>query len=73
MGREYPDTCTHEVNVSLPGQVHRGVLRDGTAVAVKIQYPGVADSIDSDIDNLMMVLKVTGMVPPGLYVLNQIE
>eukprot|EP00041_Stephanoeca_diplocostata_P031046 m.957066 g.957066 ORF g.957066 m.957066 type:complete len:643 (+) comp23876_c0_seq10:221-2149(+) len=50
------------------GQVHRGVLHDGTAVAVKIQYPGVAESIDSDIDNLMMVLKVTGMVPPGLYV-----
>ncbi len=30
------------------GQVHRGVLR-GQAVAVKIQYPGIADSIDSDL------------------------
>lgn len=31
------------------GQVHRARLKDGTKVAVKIQYPGVRDSIDSDL------------------------
>ena len=34
------------------GQVHRAVARDGREVAVKLQYPGVAESIDSDVDNV---------------------
>lgn len=33
------------------GQVHKAVLRDGREVAVKVQYPGVADAIGSDLDN----------------------
>ncbi|XP_031559733.1 atypical kinase COQ8B, mitochondrial-like [Actinia tenebrosa] len=49
------------------GQVHRGVLHDGRQVAIKIQYPGVAQSIDSDIDNLMTVLKMTKLAPEELY------
>ncbi|KAJ7330689.1 Atypical kinase coq8b, mitochondrial [Desmophyllum pertusum] len=43
------------------GQVHRGVLKDGRPVAIKIQYPGVGESIDSDINNLMTVLKVSNL------------
>ena len=39
------------------GQVHQGKTHDGEDVAVKIQYPGVAESINSDIDNLMMLLR----------------
>lgn len=34
------------------GQVHRGRLHDGTAVAIKIQYPGVADAVRADLANL---------------------
>lgn len=34
------------------GQVHYGKLEDGREVAIKIQYPGVAKGIESDIDNL---------------------
>ncbi|MEM6295735.1 MAG: AarF/ABC1/UbiB kinase family protein [Myxococcota bacterium] len=34
------------------GQVHRGTLHDGTAVAVKIQYPGIADAMRADLANL---------------------
>lgn len=49
------------------GQVHQGVLRDGTEVAVKIQYPGVAQSIQSDIQNLLAVLKMSVAVPEGLF------
>ena len=50
------------------GQVHRAILRDGTEVAVKVQYPGVAKSIDSDIRNLMTLMKVLAFLPEGLFV-----
>ncbi|KAK6182219.1 hypothetical protein SNE40_009949 [Patella caerulea] len=50
------------------GQVHKGVLYDGREVAVKIQYPGVAKSIDSDINNLMSVLNVWQILPEGMYI-----
>ncbi|XP_047645759.1 atypical kinase COQ8B, mitochondrial isoform X3 [Phacochoerus africanus] len=49
------------------GQVHQGVLRDGTEVAVKIQYPGVAQSIQSDVQNLLAVLKMSVALPEGLF------
>lgn len=38
------------------GQVHRAVLRDGRAVAVKIQYPGVAQAIRDDLANTELLL-----------------
>jgi len=50
------------------GQVHRARLHDGRWVAMKIQYPGVARSIDSDIDNLMRIARLTDILPRGLYV-----
>ena len=34
------------------GQVHKATLKDGREIAVKVQYPGVAESIDSDLANL---------------------
>ncbi|XP_027711143.1 atypical kinase COQ8B, mitochondrial isoform X2 [Vombatus ursinus] len=49
------------------GQVHQGVLQDGTEVAVKIQYPGVAQSIQSDVENLLAVLKMSVTLPEGLF------
>ncbi|MDP7112522.1 MAG: AarF/UbiB family protein, partial [Myxococcota bacterium] len=33
------------------GQVYRGALHDGTEVAIKVQYPGIAEAIRSDLDN----------------------
>lgn len=50
------------------GQVHRAQLHDGRWVAMKIQYPGVAKSINSDIDNLMRLARLTDILPRGLYV-----
>lgn len=41
-------------------QVHRAVLLDGREVAVKVQYPGVATSIESDVNNLIALLNYTG-------------
>ncbi|UYV70451.1 ADCK3 [Cordylochernes scorpioides] len=52
------------------GQVHRGELPDGRVVAVKIQYPGVAEGIESDISNLATVLKTWNILPRGFYMEN---
>lgn len=49
------------------GQVHKAVTKDGLEVAMKIQYPGVADSIDSDIDNVKLLLDYTNLIPKGLF------
>ncbi|KAJ5166388.1 Protein ABC1 [Penicillium canariense] len=50
------------------GQVHAAVLkRTGKPVAVKVQYPGVADSIDSDLSNLSILLTASRLLPRGLY------
>ena len=45
------------------GQVHRATLKDGRQLAIKVQYPGVRESIDSDIDNVMNLLKLSGVLP----------
>ncbi|KAI8901531.1 ABC1 family-domain-containing protein [Globomyces pollinis-pini] len=55
------------------GQVHQATFLDGTNVAIKIQYPGVADSIDSDLDNLVMLLSLGNFLPKGLYLENTIN
>jgi len=50
------------------GQVHKAVLKsNGQAVAVKIQYPGVASSIDSDLNNLSVLLTASRLLPRGLF------
>jgi aarF domain-containing kinase len=49
------------------GQVHTAVTEDLTPVVVKIQYPGVADSIDSDLNNLLMFLTASSLLPAGLF------
>ncbi|XP_045784462.1 atypical kinase COQ8B, mitochondrial isoform X2 [Maniola jurtina] len=55
------------------GQVHLAVLHSGQEVAMKVQYPGVAKGIDSDIDNLVGVLKVWNMFPKGMFIDNVVE
>ena len=50
------------------GQVHGAVLKKaGQPVAVKVQYPGVADSIDSDLNNLSILLTASRLLPRGMY------
>lgn len=49
------------------GQVHGATLKDGRRVAVKVQYPGVADSISSDLNNLSLLLTASRLLPKGLY------
>uniref|UniRef100_A0AAQ5XNF7 Atypical kinase COQ8A, mitochondrial n=1 Tax=Amphiprion ocellaris TaxID=80972 RepID=A0AAQ5XNF7_AMPOC len=49
------------------GQVHLARLKDGREVAMKIQYPGVAKSIDSDVNNIMTALSLSNALPRGLF------
>ena len=61
------------------GQVHHATIRDNKDdqiihnVVVKVQYPGVAQSIESDLRNLTMLIKMTGMAPKGLFLDNVIR
>jgi predicted unusual protein kinase regulating ubiquinone biosynthesis (AarF/ABC1/UbiB family) len=50
------------------GQVHRAELPDGRVMAIKVQYPGVARSIDADVDNVATLLKMSGLLPASLDV-----
>ena len=45
------------------GQVHTAVAGDGRELALKVQYPGVAHSINSDVNNLAAVLRLTRILP----------
>lgn len=48
------------------GQVHRAQLKDGRTVAVKVQYPGIAEAIHADMRNLRLGLKLLSVVAPGI-------
>ena len=48
------------------GQVHRAETRDGRHLAIKIQFPGVRESIDSDLDNLSFLGRTLGLAPTGV-------
>ena len=48
------------------GQVHKAVLPDGRRVAVKIQYPGVAEAIAADMQNAGLILRMAKALAPGL-------
>ena len=47
------------------GQVHRAQLKDGRDLAIKVQYPGVAQSIDSDVANVGVLMRMSGLLPKG--------
>ncbi len=48
------------------GQVHRALTHDGRELAIKIQYPGVRESISADVDNVATLLRVSGLLPNEL-------
>ena len=50
------------------GQVHRAVTHDGEEVAVKVQYPGVAEAVEVDLRNLHLILRLVKRMAPGLDV-----
>ncbi|HJV60295.1 MAG TPA: AarF/ABC1/UbiB kinase family protein, partial [Albitalea sp.] len=76
LGREYgkgwasrfEDFDEEPVAAASIGQVHRVRARDGRDIALKIQYPGVARSIDSDVDNVASLLRLFSLLPVELDV-----
>ena len=50
------------------GQVHAAVAADGRHLALKVQYPGVARSIESDVDNVASLLRLAKLLPVDLDV-----
>ena len=61
------DDFEHEAAAAASiGQVHRARLPDGRAVAVKIQYPGVAEALRADMQNATMIMRLAKAIAPGL-------
>ena len=50
------------------GQVHRGEDGEGREVVMKVQYPGVAESIHSDVNNVRTLIRLFNVLPAGLYI-----
>jgi predicted unusual protein kinase regulating ubiquinone biosynthesis (AarF/ABC1/UbiB family) len=48
------------------GQVHRGVLRDGGRVAIKVQYPEIADALEADLELASVLIALGKIIAPGL-------
>ena len=48
------------------GQVHRAVTKDGRQVAVKVQYPGIAEAVETDLRNMNLLLPLVRRLAPGL-------
>jgi predicted unusual protein kinase regulating ubiquinone biosynthesis (AarF/ABC1/UbiB family) len=48
------------------GQVHRAELIDGRQVAVKIQYPGIAEALEADLRNVGTIVRLAKALAPGL-------
>lgn len=63
----------HPIAAASIGQVHRAILPNGDDLAIKVQYPGVRESIDSDVKNVASLLRMSGLVPSSLDVKPIIE
>jgi len=68
LGSAFADFDEAPIAAASIGQVYRATLHDGRDVAVKVQYPGVAQAVRADMQNLGMILRLMKRVAPGLDV-----
>ena len=68
LGTLFADFEHEPVAAASIGQVYRATLLDGRDVAVKVQYPGVAQAVRADMQNLGMILRLMKRVAPGIDV-----
>ena len=66
-------STTEPIAAASIGQVYRARLHDGRDVAVKVQYPGVAQAVRADMQNLGMILRLMKRIAPGLDVKSTAE
>src|ERR671932_745615 len=66
LGDLFADFEEEPVAAASIGQVYRAQLHDGRRVAVKVQYPGVAQAVRADLQNLGLLLRVAKIIAPGL-------
>ena len=55
----------HPIAAASIGQVHRAVTLDGRAVAVKVQYPGIAETIAADLRNAALIRRMLRIAAPA--------
>ncbi len=63
---QFSDFAMRPIAAASIGQVHRAVTRDGRVLAIKVQYPGIRESIDADVDNVAGLLRMTSLLPTQL-------
>lgn len=63
--REFESFDPRPIAAASIGQVHRARLNDGRDVAIKVQYPGISRSIDSDVSNVGTLVRMSGLLPDG--------
>ncbi|WP_306346066.1 ABC1 kinase family protein [Ruegeria atlantica] len=61
--KSFKDFNVRPIAAASIGQVHRATLKDGRDVAIKVQYPGIASSIDSDVANVATLVRMSGLLP----------
>src|SRR6266496_770034 len=66
IGRVFRDFDQRAFAAASIGQVHRATTVDGDDVAVKVQYPGVAEAVDTDLRNATLLLPLVKRLAPGL-------
>jgi predicted unusual protein kinase regulating ubiquinone biosynthesis (AarF/ABC1/UbiB family) len=66
LGEAFADFEREPIAAASIGQVYRAELADGRAVAVKVQYPGVAAAVRSDMQNLGLIARLFGGIAPQL-------
>jgi len=66
LGRVFSEFEERAFAAASIGQVHRARTVDGEEVAVKVQYPGVAEAVESDLRNAMLLLPLVKRLAPGL-------
>jgi len=71
--RSFRKFDVHPIAAASIGQVHRAQLKDGRDLAIKVQYPGVADSIDSDVANVGALIRMSGLLPKGFEIASYLE
>jgi predicted unusual protein kinase regulating ubiquinone biosynthesis (AarF/ABC1/UbiB family) len=66
LGKVFSDFEERAFAAASIGQVHRATTLDGDDVVVKVQYPGVAEAVETDLRNALLLVPLVKRLAPGL-------